>query len=178
MNSVCLGQLKNFNSKSRFLLSAKVIFEQKYSKMTSLKKSLLKKGYIQIPVKVTKTNHMVLNVKINGKKGRFILDTGASNSCVGFDEVSLFSIETSESEVKAAGAGAVGMETLKSEGNTLRMGKWKTKKFDLVIFDMSHVNQALIEHNEKMINGIIGADVLLSGKAVIDYKEKCFYLKK
>ena len=136
-----------------------------------------KKGYIQIPVKITKTNHMVLTVKINGKKGRFILDTGASNSCIGLDQVAHFSIESSSSEVKAAGAGAVGMETLKSEGNRLKIGAWKTKKFDLVIFDMSHVNQALEEHNEKTINGIIGADVLRIGKAIIDYKGSCFYLK-
>lgn len=145
--------------------------------MPSLKKSLLKKGYIQIPVKITKTNHMVFKLKINGKKGRFILDTGASNSCIGFADEAYFNVETSESETKASGAGAVGMETLKSTGNTLKMGDWKTKNFDLVIFDMSHVNQALEEHKEKTIHGIIGADILRKGKAVIDYKESCFYLK-
>jgi predicted aspartyl protease len=146
--------------------------------MSSLKKSLLKKGYIQIPVKITKTNHMVVKVMLNGVKGRFIIDTGASNSCVGLDEVDKFSIETSASEIKAAGAGAVGMETLKSQGSKLKMGSWKTKKCDLVIFDMSHVNQALTEHNAKPINGIIGADILISGKGFIDYKNNCFFLKK
>jgi len=145
--------------------------------MSSLKKSLLKKGYIQIPIKLTKTNHMVVKVKLNGVKGRFILDTGASNSCVGLQEVEMFNIETRESEVKAAGAGAVGMETLKSQGNKLKMGSWKSIKCDLVIFDMSHVNQALIEHNAKTINGIIGSDILIEGKGFIDYKKQCFYLK-
>ena len=146
--------------------------------MSSLKKTISKKGYIQIPVKITKTNHMVVKVKLNGVKGRFILDTGASNSCVGLDEVELFNIQTSESEIKAAGAGAVGMETLKSEKNTLQMGRWKTKKCNLVIFDMSHVNQALEEHNAKRINGIIGADILIQSKGIIDYQNNCFYLKK
>lgn len=146
--------------------------------MSSLKKTISKKGYIQIPVKITKTNHMVVKVKLNGVKGRFILDTGASNSCVGFDEVELFGIQTTESEIKAAGAGAVGMDTMQSEKNKLQMGKWKTKKCNLVIFDMSHVNQALIEHKEKSINGIIGADILIQSKGIIDYQNKCFYLKK
>ena len=145
--------------------------------MASLKKTLLKKGYTRIPMKITKTNHLVLKVKINGKKGRFILDTGASNSCIGFDNVDYFSIETSESEIKAAGAGAVGMETLKSMGNRLDIEKWNTKNCDLVIFDMSHVNEALEQHNAKRIKGIIGADILLKGKAILDYKDKCFYLK-
>lgn len=146
--------------------------------MPSLKKTLTKKGYVKIPLEITKTNHLVLKLQVNGVKGRFILDTGASNSCVGLDEVSLFSIETSESDVKAAGAGAVGMETKKSLGNKLKLGKWKTNKFDLVIFDMSHVNQALTEHKEKEINGIIGGDILIKGKAIVDYKKNCFYLKK
>jgi len=145
--------------------------------MTSLKKTLLKKGYTRIPMKVTKTNHLVLKVKINGKKGRFILDTGASNSCVGFENVAHFSIETSASEVKAAGAGAIGMETLKSIGNHLEIENWSTTSCDLVIFDMSHVNEALEQHNAKRIKGIIGADILLKGKAVLDYEKKCFYLK-
>jgi predicted aspartyl protease len=146
--------------------------------MSSLKKSLLKKGYIHIPMKITKTNHLVVNVKLNGVKGRFIVDTGASNSCVGLEEVHKFRIETSASEVKAGGAGAVGMETLKSQGNKLKMGKWKAKQCDLVVFDMSHINQVLEEHSAKMINGIIGADLLIQFKGVIDYKNNCFYLKK
>ncbi|MEI6865219.1 retropepsin-like aspartic protease [Flavicella sp.] len=145
--------------------------------MSNLKKTLLKKGYNQIPIKITKTNHMVVKVKLNGVKGRFILDTGASNSCVGFDDVELFSLKTSDSKVKAAGAGALGMKTLKSMRNKLKMAGWKTNKCDLVVFDMSHVNQALIKHNAKPINGILGADILINTKAVIDYKKKCFYLK-
>jgi hypothetical protein len=31
--------------------------------------------------------------KINGVAGNFILDTGASNSCVGFESVDLFALE-------------------------------------------------------------------------------------
>jgi len=47
----------------------------------------------------------------------------------------------------------------------------------LVIFDLSHVNQALIEHKSKPVHGIIGADILLKGKAIIDYYNHCLYLK-
>ena len=85
--------------------------------MASLKKTLVKKGYKEIPFKITKTNHLVLKVKLNGSKGRFILDTGASNSCIGFDDVEYFNVETIESETKASGAGATNMETQKSLQN-------------------------------------------------------------
>jgi hypothetical protein len=36
-------------------------------------------------------------------------------------------------------------------------------------FDLSHVNEALIQHKSKPVHGIIGADVLLKGKAIVDY---------
>jgi len=48
---------------------------------------------------------------------------------------------------------------------------------NLVVFDLSHVNQALTDHKADKIHGIIGADVLKKGKAVIDYKTKSLYLK-
>ncbi len=146
--------------------------------MVSLKKVLKKKKYIKIKLKKIATNHLELKAKINGIKGRFILDTGASNSCVGLNLIEYFNLDAEESETKAAGAGATDMETQKSENNSLKIGKWKTKKCHLVLFDLTHVNTALTQHHANEVHGIIGADILESGKAVIDYNEKLLYLKK
>jgi hypothetical protein len=146
--------------------------------MASLKKVLSKKKYIKIKLKKIATNHLELKAVINGVKGRFILDTGASNSCVGLDLIEHFNLIAEESETKAAGAGATDMETQKSENNSLKIGKWKTKESHLVLFDLSHVNTALTQHNAKEVQGIIGADILEEGKAIIDYDEKILYLKK
>jgi predicted aspartyl protease len=145
--------------------------------MQNLIRIISPKNYKKIKFKITKTNHLLIRVKINSVLGNFILDTGASNSCVGFDEVNLFQLVTQKSKTKAAGAGATGMETQFSENNILEIGTWKKKNFDLVIFDLSHVNLALVEHQLKSVHGIIGSDVLITSKAIIDY-ENCFlYLK-
>lgn len=146
--------------------------------MGSLKKVLRKKKYVKIKLKKIVTNHLELTAKINGIKGRFILDTGASNSCVGLDMKSYFNLISKESEVKAAGAGAIDMETQQSENNSLRIGDWKTKTCDLVLFDLTHVNMALKQHKAKEVHGIIGADILERGKALIDYDKKLLFLKK
>lgn len=146
--------------------------------MTSLKKVLQKKKYIKIKLKRIATNHLELNAKINGIKGRFILDTGASNSCVDIDLITYFNLHAEESETKAAGAGATDMETQKSTDNTLQIGNWKTNKSHLVLFDMTHVNTALTQHNAKEVHGIIGADILEMGNAIIDYNTLVLYLKK
>ena len=146
--------------------------------MASLKKVLHKKKYIQIKLKKIATNHLELKAVINGVKGRFILDTGASNSCVGIDLIEHFNLHAEESETKAAGAGATDMETLKSENNFLEIGKWKTLDCNLVLFDLTHVNTALTQHDAKEVHGIIGADILEDSKAIIDYNTMILYLKK
>lgn len=124
------------------------------------------------------TNHLELDAEINGVKGRFILDTGASNSCVGLDLIERFKLVSEESEVKAAGAGATDMETHRSGNNSLKIGKWKANDCDLVLFDLTHVNTALKQHDADEVDGIIGADILEQGKAFIDYNKKALYLKK
>jgi hypothetical protein len=146
--------------------------------MKRIDQILKKNKYIKIKLKKIATNHLELRGTINGIKGRFILDTGASNSCVGLDLIDYFNLETEESETKAAGAGATDMETLLSQSNHLKIGDWKTKKCHLVLFDLSHVNIALTQHNAKEVHGIIGADVLRKGKAFIDYNKNALYLKK
>ena len=146
--------------------------------MKRLEKILKEKKYIKIPLKRIATNHLELKATINGVKGRFILDTGASNSCVGLDLIDYFKLTTEESESKAAGAGATDMETLLSQDNHLKIGSWKTNKCHLVVFDLSHVNTALTQHSVKEVHGIIGADVLQKGKAFIDYNKNVLYLKK
>jgi hypothetical protein len=146
--------------------------------MASLKKVLQKKKYLKIKLKKTATNHLELKAKINNVKGRFILDTGASNSCVGIDLIEYFNLHAEASETKAAGAGATDMETLKSENNYLEISAWKTLECHLVLFDLTHVNTALTQHNAKEVHGIIGADILAEGKAIIDYDNLLLYLKK
>lgn len=146
--------------------------------MKKIQDILKKENYKKIKFKVTKTQHLLIKAAINGVKGNFILDTGASNSCVGFESIELFTLTAKNSKTKAAGAGAVGMMTQVSSSNLLKLGVWKWKDLNLVIFDLSHVNEALRQHKTKAVQGIIGADVLLEGKAIIDYSNKYLYLKK
>lgn len=143
----------------------------------SLKKLLKEKGYHKIDLKYTKTNHLELVAKINDIEGNFILDTGASSTCVGIDAIEHFDLLSEDSDIKAAGAGATNMLTQISQKNRIEIKSWKKKKVDLVLFDLRHVNKALEEHHAERVHGIIGADILKRGKAVIDYKNKALYLK-
>lgn len=145
--------------------------------MPSLRQFLLGKKYNRIKLKTTSTNHLELTASINGVEGNFILDTGASSSCIGKDEAEHFDLFSEESNIRAAGAGATNMLARISTNNTIKIGNWQKRKTDFVLFNMTHINQALTDHNADKVHGIIGADILEKGKAVIDYKRKCLYLK-
>jgi len=145
--------------------------------METLKDFLIDKGYSKVKLKFTKTNHFEIKASINGIKGRFILDTGASSSCVGFEAVERFNLKVKDSEIKAVGAGASDMLTKISDSNNLKIGKWNKKRIGLILFNLTHVNTGLINHDADPVDGIIGADVLKKGKAIIDYEKKYLYLK-
>ena len=145
--------------------------------MKNLQETLKKEKYKKVKFKISKTQHLLIKATINGISGNFILDTGASNSCVGFESIEKFSLKAGKSKTKASGAGATGMFTQLAKNNTLKIGRWKTAELHLVIFDMSHVNEALTQYKAKAVDGIIGADILLEGKAIIDYYNHCLYLQ-
>ena len=145
--------------------------------MEDLQDFLKGKKYKKIKFTVLKTQHLLIKGKINGVKGNFILDTGASNSCVGYESIEHFQLNAQFSETKAAGAGATGIETQLAKNNEIQLGRWKNNKLHLIVFDMSHVNEALMQYKTKPVDGIIGADILLKGKAIIDYCNNYLYLK-
>lgn len=144
--------------------------------MQDLKDFLIQQGYVRVKLKKTITNHFEIKAKINGAKGSFILDTGASKSCVGTEDIAFFNLMSEESEHKASGAGPSEIDTLISSKNEINLGKFKIKKLSLILIDLSHINKALEKQEANPVKGIIGADILIKGKAIIDYNKKYLYL--
>ncbi|MCW9038273.1 MULTISPECIES: retropepsin-like aspartic protease [Altibacter] len=142
-----------------------------------LRNLLETKGFYRVPLKKLKSGHYCFQVQINKNSGVFILDSGASTSCIGFESIDYFQLNNEESDVTAAGAGAVNMKTEVARNNHIIIGLWSTKKVDFVLFDLSHVNEALRQVEEGPVHGIIGADFLKDARAVIDYGRNCLYVK-
>ena len=70
------------------------------------------------------------------------------------------------------------MFTKLSTKNVIEIGKWFKRKQKIVLFDLVHVNQALTSHQAMPVDGIIGADILKKGRAIIDYQKTRLYLKQ
>jgi len=145
--------------------------------MTLTKNSFLKSvGYISVKLKLLKTNHYLLKACINGVEGKFILDSGASSSCICLSLESKFKIDSKENKIKASSATSNMEDTRLSKNNTIELRKWRGK-INLVSIDMTHINRILNEKETESVDGIIGADVLKKSKAVIDYESNKLYLK-
>ena len=145
--------------------------------MSLTKNSFLKSvGYISVTLKLLKTNHYLLKACINGVEGKFILDSGASSSCICLSLESKFKIDSKENKIKASSATSNMEDTRLSKNNNIKIGKW-ISIISLVSIDMTHINSVLIEKVTESVDGIIGADVLKKSKAVIDYESNKLYLK-
>ena len=152
-------------------------FTKKQAKLMTLRNVLEGDNFYRIRLKKLASGHYKLLAKINGVLGEFILDTGASTSCVGFKSADRFLLKSEDSEVTAAGAGAINMKTKATRNNRFSIGRWSVDGMDLILFDLSHVNEALIQANETEIHGIIGADFLKQRRGVIDYGRNCLYIR-
>ena len=146
--------------------------------MASLRNFLENQNFHRIPLHKLNTGHYQLPLTINGVEGWFILDTGASSSCLNLESAIKFKLTTEETEVKAAGAGAINMETMVAKGNSLDIGGVSMRNIDFVLFDMVHVNEALAQVDEESVDGILGADLMKDLRSVIDYGRNCFYIKR
>ena len=145
--------------------------------MSLTKNSFLKSvGYISVTLKLLKTNHYLLKACINGVEGKFILDSGASSSCMCLSLESKFKIDSKKNKIKASSATSNMEDTRLSKNNTSKIGKWRST-INLVSIDMTHINRVLSEKETESVDGIIGADVLKKSKAVIDYESNKLYLK-
>ena len=142
----------------------------------TLNKYLKDSGYVSIKLNFLKTKHYSLEADINGINGRFILDTGASNSCICYSLENNFNIISKETIEKASSATSEINNTKISKNNTIQIGKWKNK-INLITFDLCYINQALNEKKIDSVSGIIGADILKKSKAILDYKSNKLYLK-
>ena len=142
----------------------------------TLNKFLKSEGYSSVKLIFLETKHYLIEAKVNGIKGRFILDTGASNSCICTSLEDKFKVLSKESKEKASSANSEMIHTRISKSNAFKISKWEDK-INLISFDMNHINNALSQKKVPPIDGIVGADILKKSKAILDCKSNKLYLK-
>ena len=124
--------------------------------------------------------HIVAKAKIDGHPLNVIIDTGASHTCFDLDFVRQLSPEISmeDNDGLNVGVGTSDFESKLSSICNFRMGRFLLKQYDVVLLDMSNINQAYEMMHKPLIHGILGSDFLMKYKAVIDYGTKTLTLQR
>ena len=94
-------------------------------KITNL---LLKNGYSIVKLKKVRTGHFICKVLVNEINGKFILDTGASHTCIGLEYEKYFCLLSESSDELAASASDENIKTKQSSENFLRLVQSKRNK--------------------------------------------------
>lgn len=121
--------------------------------------------------------HLVIVAKMNGKKAKLLIDTGASRSVFDLNRINRFSEgELTTTEALSTGLGTNTMQSHTITLESLELGDLRLVDFEAVLLDLSHVNGSYLSMKLSAIDGVLGSDVLMKHKAVIDYKKKMLKL--
>ena len=74
----------------------------------------------------------------------------------------------------------LGTNTMQSHNTVLKkleLGKIKIENFEAILLDLKHVNESYEKLGFNNIDGVLGGEVLVNNKAVIDYGKKILKLK-
>ena len=131
-----------------------------------------------IPLKFTNSKHLVCQLFLNGVEGNFLIDTGASNSCLDNTLTTKFSVIQEGDELPLTSAGNEKLNAMGSQKSSLGIASKALASIPFMLIDMETINAALVEQGDEKIDGIIGADFMHKKKASIDYDQSCLVLKE
>ena len=131
-----------------------------------------------IPLKFTNSKHLICQLFLNGVEGNFLIDTGASNSCLDNTLTTKFSVIQEGDELPLTSAGNEKLNAMGSQKSSLSIASKALASIPFMLIDMETINAALVEQGDEKIDGIIGADFLHKKKASIDYDQSCLVLKE
>ena len=130
-----------------------------------------------LPIKILNIEgdgfHLLIEAQINKVNATLLIDTGASKSVLDSNRIHQFVpvSEFEENEQLSTGLGTNSMTSHSTSIDLLKLGKIEIPAYKVVIIDLSHVNESYEKLGLSSIDGVLGSDLLLKYKAVIDYNK-------
>lgn len=127
------------------------------------------RGYQTVPLRRDVGNHLEVTARVNGRPGRFLLDTGAQISVINRTSLKRFGLSAVRTSVRVYGAvGGPGEQIQAALASTVQVGPCAASPFLLGVSDLSTLNHGHRRGAPGGFDGIIGADLLQSFDFVID----------
>jgi hypothetical protein len=123
--------------------------------------------------------HVFLKMRVNKKSIRVLLDTGASKTVL---DKTFVEEKCKSQKTETIGQSTSSLHSTVSESNItyikeIQLDQVKLKNYLVAVIDLTHVNQTYEGVGKKPIFGIVGSDILMDRKAIIDYSKKILILK-
>lgn len=118
--------------------------------------------------------HPLVHITLYGKPFILVLDTGASKTALDhatlLEAVDNASIKSSDR--LSTGLGTNTMISSTSLISDMCIGKFIVPEFEVAVLDLSSINIAYRQLNHPEVLGVLGGDILMKYKTVIDYGKK------
>lgn len=123
--------------------------------------------------------HLLIAIKINGKKANMLVDTGASRTVFDINSISKFTSKKKfgKNNQLSTGLGTNSMQSHNTILKKIKIGKLNIENFEAILLDLKHVNESYEKIGLGTIDGVLGGEILVNFKAVIDYGKKQMKLK-
>lgn len=143
--------------------------------------SLVSVGYIAVPIRQTLAGQLLINARINGVDGVYLLDSGASQTVVDSKQLEQLQLKVNydDTVLTGGGVGAHSIENVPSYNNKLEIGAFKTDNQLVAVMSLETAWESLAGvgvHDE--LFGIIGVDILKASHAVLDFSSMTLYLRQ
>lgn len=158
---------------------------QKEKEDVDLTVFLKEKGYAAIQLKQLRSGILYFTAEVNDSTAYFFLDTGAGYTIMDQAVVAKFGLEVQESDMKAKGSSGDGIMHLKESSiKKFKMNDFILNDYDIFLMSFEHIHTSFEvtyeedDEEKPRFEGMVGADLLGLGKAIIDYENLVLYLMK
>lgn len=132
---------------------------------------------IKVPMRIIDLHddgfHPLMEIVLFGKTFTVVLDTGASKTA--FDKTMLQAHEEAliiDSDRLSTGLGTNDMTSFTAVLPDMHIGDLHIQHIEVAVLDLSTINIAYRQLNHPEVLGVLGGDILVKYKAVIDYGKK------
>lgn len=123
--------------------------------------------------------HPILDIYVFGSQFKLVLDTGASKTA--FDKIMIMQANANalllSSDRLSTGLGTNTMVSFTAQIEDLYLDTFLMPVFEVAVLDLSAINIAYEQLNHPLVLGVLGGDILMQYKAVIDYGKQALILE-
>ncbi|MDR1864589.1 MAG: retroviral-like aspartic protease family protein [Bacteroidales bacterium] len=123
--------------------------------------------------------HLFVKGSVNGVACNLLVDTGASRTVFDLSLIpEIADQKDGQPQIQSSGIYAGEIKSSFGVIRKFKMEGLKLKDWQVVLIDLSYVNETYGRFSKKRVAGLIGSDFLFRHKAIVDYKRKRLVLKQ